>query len=246
MFLCLEIGNTNLKGGIFEKRILKNTFIYPVEEIEKFNFPSGWRNLRPEKVGISSVVPDIIPHLTSMVKKIYGLSPVVITYKNCKMKLKVENPEKTGIDRILNCKAAVEIFGKPTVVIDIGTAITVDVVSRKGEFLGGLILPGPSLWIKSLEKTALISDIKVKKGKLIGKNTDEAVSSGMMVGISGAVEKAVEKLMKIYPEAKVVITGGESKNFLKGFKFKYYWREFLTLEGVNFVLEKDENGFEKD
>ncbi|MCD6407823.1 type III pantothenate kinase [bacterium] len=238
MFLCLEIGNTNLKGGVFEGRVLKKTFIHPGEKIEKFNFPSEWRNLHPEKVGISSVVPDIIPHLISVVEKIYGLSPVVITHKNCKMKLRVEKPERTGIDRILNCKAAIEIFGKPAVVIDIGTAITIDVVSRRGEFLGGLILPGPSLWIKSLEKTALISDVKVKKGKLIGKNTDEAISSGLMVGISGAVEKAVEKLMKIYPEAKIVITGEGSKNFLKVFKFKYYWREFLTLEGVNFVLEK--------
>lgn len=245
MFLCLEIGNTNLKAGVFEGKVLKKTFIYPVKDIEKFNFPSSWRNLHPEKVGISSVVPRIIPNLISMVREIYGLSPVIITHKDCNIKLKVERPEKTGIDRILNCKASIEIFGKPVIVIDIGTAITMDVVSKKGEFLGGLIFPGPILWIKALEKTALISNVKVKKIRLIGKNTDECISSGLVIGVSGAMEKGVEKLMKIYPDAKVVITGEGSKNFLKNFRFKYFWREFLTLEGVNFVL-REENGFEKD
>ncbi|MGB9677648.1 MAG: type III pantothenate kinase, partial [Candidatus Ratteibacteria bacterium] len=149
---------------------------------------------------------------------------------------KIKNPEKTGIDRIVNCKGASEIFGYPCIVIDIGTGLTIDVVDKNKFFIGGFILPGPDLWINSLKNTALIKEIKETRIKTIGKDTSSSVNLGLIYGISGAIEKIVFKIKREYGVSNVILTGGWSKKIYKFLNFEKKLRKYLTLEGINIIL----------
>ncbi|MCM8804363.1 MAG: type III pantothenate kinase [Candidatus Omnitrophica bacterium] len=240
MNLVIDIGNKKVKIGIFKKGKIIKFCDSLTSSFENFYFPEEWKNFKIERCGISSVVPDLNSSIEKKIKDFFNIEPLFLTYKNCGIKIKIRNPEKVGIDRIVNCKGASEIFGYPVIIIDIGTGTTIDIVDKNKNFIGGFILPGPELWIDSLKKTSLIKEIKFKIGKFIGKDTSSAIYLGLKYGLSGAIEKIIYKFKEVFEEQIIVLTGGYSFEFKELLNFKKKLRPYLTLEGINIILNEYE------
>jgi len=239
MNFCVDVGNALVKLGVFEGTFLKKVFCFPTENLKSTDFQKSFLKLTPDKIGISSVVPRINKKISKELKERYKIIPKIISYEDCGISLEVKNPEKVGIDRVLNCKSAYCFYGGPTIVIDIGTAITIDIVLKRGCFPGGVIMPGPGLWLESLAKTALLPAVKFKEQvKIIGKNTEEAIFSGARYGICSAVEGIVERIKKEYPGCKIVLTGGWSSKFKEILNIRIIHHPFLTLEGIGIVINE--------
>jgi type III pantothenate kinase len=238
--LAIDIGNKKTKFGLFEGKKLLKFFDFLNEKLNEIIFPEDLKEYKIHRCGISSVFPELNIVVQKKVKNFLKIEPILLNYKDCKINMDIENPEKVGIDRILNCKGGSEIFGYPCIVIDIGTAITIDVVNKNKIFIGGFILPGPELWINSLKNTALIKEINKKKTKFIGKDTSSAINLGMEEGISGAIERIVEKLKERYKISKVILTGGWCDYFKKKLNFEKKVRKYLTLEGINIVISEND------
>lgn len=242
MNLAIDIGNKRIKIGIFERRKILKFYSHLTSQIEDFDFSNIFKNLKIEKCGISSVVPEVNNIIEKKVEKYFEIKPLFLNYENSGIKVKVKNPEKIGIDRIVNSKGAIEIFGYPVCIVDIGTATTIDVVDNKKYFIGGFILPGPELWTFSLKRTSQIKGIEKSKSKFIGKDTSSAIYNGLKYGLSGAIERIVNELKKRFINLKIVLTGGYSNEFKKFLNFDYKLRKYLTLEGINIILgENEEN-----
>ena len=193
MLLAIDIGNTTIALGLIEnKKVLK---ISRVETHLPRNFLR--KKLRTicasfarqcpqlEGIAICSVVPPRLEMVQSVAEKIFSIKPFVIgkdrlvPITNCYRK-----PKQVGQDRLVCAYAAMTLYGAPTVIIDFGTAITFDVVSRKKEYLGGIIIPGIRLSAESLSaKTALLPKIRIKGPKsLIGRDTQGSILSGLFYG----------------------------------------------------------------
>jgi len=240
MVLAVEIGNSLIKFGVYKRRKLKEFKAVSTENFKKNPSlpPIVEKNI--ERIAIASVVPEVNDKITEILKRKYRVNPEIITHQNCKLKLKVKNPQRTGIDRILNCKATYFLFGGPAIVVDIGTAITVDVVSKKGEFMGGVIMPGPGLWLFSLTKTSLLPEVYFdKRVKIVGKDTYQAISSGVKYGLSSAINGVVKVIREKYSVSKIVLTGGWASQFRKKMEFPLFYKPHLTLDGISLFL----NGF---
>jgi len=238
MDLGIEVGNTLVKFGLFQKRFLKKIYSFPTKEIKsKIHIPEPLLKLKLGKIVIASVVPEINEKLSKVLKKIYEVKPFIIGVQDCKIPLRIKEPKKVGIDRVLNCKSAYYFYGGPSVIVDIGTAITIDIVSQKGIFLGGIIIPGPELWLNSLTNTSLLPKINFCENvKIVGKNTEEAISSGVKYGITFLIEGIVKKLKNKYPDLKTILTGGGSFVFKKFLKIKFIHHPYLSLEGIGVII----------
>ena len=164
-------------------------------------------------VVICSVVPDVLSAVVKIVKKKSGINPVVVG-KNITVPIKnnYRIPSQVGQDRLVVAYAAKALYGAPAIVIDFGTAITFDVISRKGEYEGGMILPGIQLSAESLfQKTALLPRIDTIKPpkNLIGKNTQESILSGLFNGYGAMSAGLIDAIAKeIGGNPKVIVTGG--------------------------------------
>ncbi len=239
MIIGIDCGNLYVKVGFFEEGKLKNILKLPSNDIQNFRIPSELKKLKIEVIAVASVSPSVSKKIEKIFSSFFKKEIFKITPVNCNLHLDIKNKKSVGVDRVLNCKAAFSIYKRPCIVIDIGTAITIDVVDKKGNFTGGVILPGPELWIKSLETTSLInSPSLLKKNILVGKNTDECITSGINNGISGAIENIVEKLKKFYKNSVVILTGGWCDYYSKKIKIKKRIRKYLTLEGINIVVNE--------
>ncbi|MCM8830217.1 MAG: type III pantothenate kinase, partial [Candidatus Omnitrophica bacterium] len=133
----VEVGNSNIKIGLLCKKKLVKILIFPTKDIKKLKLPVEWEEISPAFIGIASVVPFINPTLKKKFR-MYRKDVFVVTPSLCGLPLKVKNPDRLGVDRVLNCKAALELVKSDVIVIDIGTAITIDYASKKG-FMGGVI-----------------------------------------------------------------------------------------------------------
>lgn len=229
----IEAGNSNIKIGLFEKSKIVELIVIPVEKIKALKLPPSWIKESPFFTGLASVIPHINSLLKEKFKQI-SRDIWIVRPSDCGIPLRIKNPESVGVDRVLNCKAAIGLFGPDVIVIDIGTAITIDYASRKG-FMGGVIMPGPSLWSYSLTRTGMIKKIEEKKGRVPGKDTGEAIYLGIKYGISGAINNIVSEYKSKYPYAKVVLAGGAGEIFSRYIKFDIK-RKNLALEGLGMVL----------
>lgn len=230
----VDVGNSNIKIGFFENKKISKAIISPTDKIDALKIPMLWRDASPVFVGIASVVPQVNSLLKSRFRDIAGNKIKIITPSDCGIPLRIKNPDMIGVDRVLNCKAAINLFGSEVIVIDIGTAITVDYASEKG-FLGGIIMPGPSLWSASLLTTAMIKEPKERKAGLPGKDTAEAIYGGIRYGVPGAINNVVEAYKKKYPSVRVLLTGGGDMKFIRNITFDME-KKHLALEGLGMVL----------
>ncbi|MBA3813066.1 MAG: type III pantothenate kinase [Alphaproteobacteria bacterium] len=252
MLLVIDSGNTNVVFGLYKdkKKIsqwrLKNEPQRPADEY--IAFLNQWLSLvgysldSVEDVIISSVVPEVLFNLKWMVKRYFNKKPFVIGEPsvNLKMVIKLDKPENLGADLLVNAYGGYKRYGGPLVIVDFGTATTLEVIDGKGRYLGGAIAPGVKLSLKALhEAAAKLPPIAfARTSQLIGTTTVDAMQAGTYWGYVGMIEKLVKRTCQEYiqshgpSEIKIVTTGGLSSIFFQDLSFTHFVNENLTLDSL--------------
>lgn len=229
MICAIDIGNTTIgfafihNGKVSHVGKIENELASELVRAKLDNFlESSQQRYAIEKVVICSVVPKSLNALTRKIRKAWGQKPAVVG-RDLKIPIinKYHKPRQVGKDRLLCAFAAKELYGVPSIVIDLGTAITFDGVSAQGEYLGGAIIPGLRLSAEALfEKTALLPRVTIEEPKkVIGRSTEESIQSGLFNGYGALCDGMVVRLaeeMKCRP--KVVMTGGNAATMARFMK----------------------------
>ncbi|HOC82827.1 MAG TPA: type III pantothenate kinase, partial [Synergistales bacterium] len=153
-----------------------------------------------------------------------------------------ENISEVGADRLVNAVAGIELFGSPLLVVDFGTAITVDAISPRGEYLGGAIAPGLVVSMEALfGKAAKLPKVSLDLPEsVIGRNTRDSMQSGFLYGFAGMVDSLVERIRdELGEEAKAIATGGQADIIAPISRSISAVEPWLTLEGLRLVYERD-------
>lgn len=253
MLFVIDVGNTHTVLGIFsEEDLIYNWRLSTSKErtVDEYGILS--RNLfsiagisfeKVHGITISSVVPTLNDTLEEMSKAYFHVDPLFVQPGiKTGMPILYENPHDVGADRIANSVAALNLFGTPVIVIDFGTATTFDVISSRGEYLGGVIVPGPGIAAEALfEKTARLPRTGIRKPpKVIGKNTVHSIQSGLYHGYISLVEGIVKHIKKeLDVEPEVIATGGLFQPFIKDMTFIKKFKDNLTLYGLQIIYEKN-------
>jgi len=214
--LVLDIGNSLIKGGIFEGKTLLNFFAIPATLASTEDLARHIRGKGITNVLISSVnskVEEPIIHALELQQ----IQPILLDHTKLKLILDVDEPQQLGHDRIANCYGALAQF--PTndcIVIDIGTAITADLVTKEGHYLGGMIYPGATLCAKALaDHTDKLPLVSIKKPESpLAKTTETHLQGGIYYGQLGAIERLIAELKNTAYSpisVKVIATGGATR-----------------------------------
>lgn len=239
MILVIDIGNTKSHFGIYAENELKTYWSLLNEEIKTDNniILSRLKEHNISKCTISCVVPS----LKSVFDKIlnnFNFNPVFVEYSSTDIPVFYDNPSELGVDRIVNVVAVIELYTTPCIVVDFGTATTIDVVSAKGEFIGGVIAPGIGAAAETLwTKTEKLPQVEINKPKkVIGRNTTDCMQSGIFYGFIGQIDEIIERITKeLGYETNVIATGGLSTIVGPYSKYIKQIDEFLTLKGLNLL-----------
>ena len=246
MLLAINIGNTNIHLGLFKGERLRKHYTLGLKKGSSHKLL--WAIFKKNKIRdtlICSVVPRQTASLARQIKAISRRRPLIIG-KDIIVPIKnlYRNPKQAGSDRLVNAYAAVRLYGAPLIALDFGTAITFDVISRKKEYLGGLILPGLQLCLDALsERTALLPEVKLARPReLIGRDTKNAMLSGVVYGFAAVVDNLLESIRKkIGKEAEVIATGGNAA-FIRGYcRNIFRVNQDLTLIGLKLLYKNWQN-----
>ena len=248
MILAVDIGNTTINIGSFSSNKLVSHFCIDNKSLirQKTTLPIKSDLLNESKnILVASVNPDIESVFYRFLKNEHKKKTLKIGREiTLGIPILTDNPKTVGTDRLLNALAAYSRTKTSTIVIDFGTAITIDVVSKEGEFLGGLILPGIRTSAFALNKqTALLPEVDIKMPeKIIGKNAEDAIKAGIYYGTVGSVIYIIKELNRIYGDLKYTIaTGGDAKIFEKDILEIDRFIPCLTLEGISLAFRENLN-----
>ncbi len=223
LFAAIDIGNTTVTMGIFSLHSLEPLRVLRIgsqkqPSSREILLPFHRARLDPRCVSgaaIASVVPSLDRPFQKLVQRLFGEKALLISHRiNTGVKIRTEIPSQVGADRIVNACAAHRLFGRKTIVVDFGTAATFDCVNSKGEYLGGVICPGPKLSATALaHHTAKLPLVKMAKPpRIIGKNTADCIRSGLFYGYIGLVREILRRIQTdMGPGALVVATGGDAR-----------------------------------
>ena len=248
--IAVDIGNTETTVGIGSKdnwdsyRFTTRDTNTPDELLALFNSTFQIKSeVKKDIEGaiICSVVPQATNSFSEAIRKYLNLEPVIVGPGiKTGLKVNIDNPKELGPDRIANSVAGYLITETDTVVIDLGTATTFDVVSKNKEYLGGSIAPGIKISLDALTlKTASLKSVELDTpNKVIGKNTYEAIQSGLIMGHASMIDSMVEKIiLEIDIEPKIILTGGLSKVVQPILNVNVEYIENLTLVGLEEILK---------
>jgi len=253
MLLALDIGNTNIVLGLFSDKDLRHHWRLSTRREgtpDEYNLLIealfSLEHVQRREIGavvISSVVPPLQATLKEMIERNFGVTPLLIEPGiKTGMPILYDNPKEVGADRIVNAVAAVERYGKPTIVVDFGTATTFDVVSEKGEYLGGAIAPGVSISAEALfQRAAKLPRIDIARPKeAIGKSTVASMQSGLYYGYLGLVEGMLARIKsEMHVDPIVVATGGLAHLIVGSSPLIDHIDPLLTLEGLRIIYERN-------
>jgi len=253
MLLVIDVGNTNTVMGVFDKKnLIKEWRIRTIREntVDEFNilakalFADKEIDLSAiKRTVISSVVPPVNIILDTFCRRYLGHEPLWINADSVKrlMPICYSNPAEVGADRIVNAVAAFDRYHTSMIIIDFGTATTFDVISEKGEYLGGAITPGVMISAEALFKRASkLPRVEIFKApeKAIGNNTIDSIKSGIIFGNAAMVDgmvKRISKEMEFTP--KVIATGGLAVLIADVSETIETVDSFLTLEGLRIIAD---------
>lgn len=255
MLLLIDIGNTNIVLGVYENkkkliswrlesRITKTSDEYG-SQITSLLKTENFSINDIDDVIIASVVPTLQQTFKSMSIKFLGKEAVVVG-ENTKtgMPIKYDNPREVGADRIANSVAMIENYKLPAILIDMGTAITFDVVSKNGEYLGGAIAPGMGISSEALfERTSKLPRVSSEiPESAIGKTTINAIKSGVIYGFVGLVDNITEEIIRELGtntnDCSIIATGGYSNMISKKSKYIQKVDKDITLEGMRIIYDR--------
>jgi type III pantothenate kinase len=253
MLLVIDVGNSNNVIGLFSGKELISHWRIRTEWnrtadeywvlFKEFILSNDVEIDTIDDIIIACVVPSLIPVLQEMARKYFSNEPLIVG-PGIKTGISIlyRNPTEVGADRIVNSVAAFEKYGGPLIIVDFGTATTFDVVSKKGEYMGGVIFPGIQISLEALFKnTAKLPRIDMQvPDKVIGKSTVDSIRSGAVYGFSGMIENVVKQIKnELGQSAHVVATGGIVDWVSSKTSVFDTLDPFLTLDGLRIIYDKN-------
>lgn len=251
MLLCIDIGNTNTVLATFDGETVAHSWRIKTDaKATADELGLMYRGLLAgddvEITGVAacSTVPAALRSLRVMLARYYSGVPTVIVEPGVRtgVPLAIDNPKEVGSDRVLNTLAAYTLYGGPSIVVDIGTTTTFDVISERGEFLGGTFTPGIEISFDALAaKAAQLRKVEPAKPRsVIGKNTVECLQAGMYYGYAGLVDRIVERMREeLGPLRAVIATGGLAPVVLDECRTVTHHEPMITLIGLRMVYERN-------
>ena len=249
MLLAVDIGNTNTVLGVFDgERLVESWRVKTDSRDTADELALAYRGLLHEipvdGVAACATVPAVLGQLRVMLARYYPGLPALVVEPGVRtgVPLLYDNPKEVGSDRIVNTLAAYHLYGGPAVVVDFGTSTNFDVVSAKGEFLGGALAPGIEISIDALASRAarLVKVEVVRPRSVIGKTTVEALQSGILYGFAGQVDGVVRRIVaELGGRATVVATGGLASLVIEESETIREHEPDLTLIGLRLVYERN-------
>jgi type III pantothenate kinase len=253
MLLAIDIGNTNIVFALCEGQEIRAQWRIRTEHHRTADEYAVWLFALMEHAGfaakdvtaaiMASVVPDADFAVKSFSRQYLKCNPLPVASGEIDLGMKVciDNPGELGADRLINAFAAWNTWREPLIVIDFGTATTFDVVSKMGEYLGGVIAPGINLSLEALKRAAAkLHGIAITHpGAVIGRNTTAAMQSGIFYGYTGLIEGIVTRIKSERGESmKVVATGGLAPLYSQGSRMIDLVDPDLTIRGLQLIHER--------
>ncbi|MBA3655318.1 MAG: type III pantothenate kinase [Actinobacteria bacterium] len=254
MLLAIDVGNTNTVIGMYDDaqlvdhwRIATNAertsdefglMFAQLIDLHDFNFEEHVTG-----VAICSGVPRITAALRDMTERYAGFAPLVLgPGVKSGMPILYEDPKEVGPDRIADAVGAFDLYGGPTIVVDFGTANTIEAVSAKGEYMGGAIFPGIEISLDALfGRASLLRRVElVEPRNVIGKTTMESIQSGTVYGYAAQVDGLVRRFQKELGECTVVATGGLAELIMPVSETIEHHEPWLTLHGLRIVWQRNQ------
>ncbi|HEY9366903.1 type III pantothenate kinase [Streptomyces sp.] len=263
MLLTIDVGNTQTVLGLFDgEEIVEHWRIStdPRRTADEWAvLLQGLMGMHPllgvelsdgiEGIAICATVPSVLHELREVTRRYYGDVPAVLVEPGVKTGVPVltDNPKEVGADRVINAVAAVELYGGPAIVVDFGTATTYDAITARGEYAGGAIAPGIEISVEALGvKGAMLRKIELARPRsVIGKNTVEAMQSGIIYGYAGQVDGVVTRMKRELAgtadpsDVTVIATGGLAPMVLGESSQIDEHEPWLTLIGLRLVYERN-------
>lgn len=258
MLLAIDVGNTNMVFGLFEGEELRGSFRISTNAsstsdeigmmiLQYYHF----RGYKPEDttaVIIASVVPPVMYSLTNAIRKYFALRPVVVGRDvSTDIVNHYANPREVGVDRLVNAVSAIEKYGTPLIIVDIGTAITFDCIDKDGAYLGGAIFPGIKIAMEALfMKASKLPRVDIARTeKAIGRTTVQSMQSGAVRGYVGALTGIILDMQKeLEGDARVVATGGMGRMMAEHCGLIDDVDPNLTMDGLRRIYENHRAVFE--
>jgi type III pantothenate kinase len=251
MLLAIDIGNTNVTLGVFEGEQLRGTWRMATNINEMGDeyaaviltllTHNGIKAGDVKEAAICSVVPPLVATFEDLLRRYFNITAVVVRPGvKTGVRIVYPNPREIGADRIVNCAAAQYLYHGPVIVVDMGTGTTFDIVSKDGEFIGGVIAPGIAIAAQALyTRTAALPRVElVAPEKAIGTTTVTAMQSGIVYGYIGLVEGLIRRVQNELPEkALVVATGGYAGLIASGTKLIDKVNPDITLVGLRLIYQ---------
>lgn len=253
MLLTIDVGNTNITFGIFNKEILITTFRMTTKQLRTSDeYGVGILDMLErnnitrheiEAVITSSVVPNVMHSLNSAVIKYLDIRPIIVG-PGIKTGIRVvtENPKQIGSDRIVDAVAAYDLYGGPVLVMDFGTATTYDLVDASGAFVAGVTAPGIRISAKALwQDAAKLPEIEIRKpASILAQETISSMQAGLVYGQIGQTEYIVRNMIREsgYQKVTVVATGGLGRIIANETDCIDEYNPNLTLSGLRLIYEK--------
>lgn len=252
MLVVMDVGNTNVVIGVFEDKMLVNSWRMTTDKgktsdeigmfLANLFVYNGISIESIDDVIISSVVPPIMFSFERAIKKYLRKDPINVDATNAGMNVKYGNPKELGADRIVNAVAAYEVYGGSIIIIDFGTATTFCSVNESGEYLGGAICPGIKISADALfDRTAKLPKVELSlPDKMISNDTVESMQAGILYGYIGLVDYIVNKMKSEMNEQniKVIATGGLATLIASKSEVIDEVNPLLTLEGLRLLYNR--------
>lgn len=255
MLLAIDVGNTNITFGVYDKNKYITTFrinTHPVRTADEYAallttlfVNKDLSIFHIDDVILCSVVPITNEALIRLSKKHFKCEPYILSAKSY-LGIDIKYDPKTGVgaDRIANAIAAHDLYKENVIVVDFGTATSFDVIDKDGNYLGGAIVPGIQISLDALfSKASKLTEIEIKSPKVaIGTNTEEALLSGVIYGYAGQIDAIINKIsLELNSKPKVLATGGQSYIIAENSQTIEEVIDTLTLDGCNLVYQRLKN-----